>query len=514
MRRKLIAEANRRGINAFGTAFNEEPEPPPPPPTEEEIASRAPQSFGEFAQGTLAFPLHDWQRKHLCPILERLRHERGLRILLHAPPQYGKSILVSQRLPAYLIGHDPLTRIGLACYNETHAGNFGYVVKELMASPEYAEMFPRSVVSKNAPASEFSTAPRRSLRDGQHSFVAMGLLSGYVGRGVDTLLIDDPYKSAADAESEAINGGVWRWWTATARPRINRWTNVVVMFHPYHDDDFAAKLKREGGWEHYRFAAIADGKAVGIDPTGRAIGEPLSPMRTIDELETEKAAQPIIFAAQFQGLPSSQVGSLFKGEIKFIERPTDIVKAVRAWDIASTPGGGDYTAGFELALRKNGRICLLDGVLLQSGPEEVDEAVLSAAKSDGHAVRIHIAQDPGSAGVRDAAALSKMLAGYTVTVTRVSGSKESRARPFASQVNLGNVDAVDVPTLVQSGPYKGMTVMQALIKMLTGFPHSNAKKDGVDAVSDAFSELTNPSDEDETVGYLPSQFVSGFNRAR
>jgi predicted phage terminase large subunit-like protein len=512
LRRKLIAEANRRGINAFGTALNEEPEPPPLPPTEEEIASRAPQSFGEFAQSTLAFPLHDWQRKHLCPLLDRLRYERGLRILLHGPPQFGKSILVSQRLTPYLVGHDPLHRVGLACYNETHAGNFGYVVKELMASAEYAEMFPRSVISKNVSSSEFSTGPRRSLRDGQHSFTAMGLLSGFVGRGVDTLLIDDPYKSAADAESEAINNAVWRWWTATARPRIGRWTNVVVMYHSYHDDDFAARLKREGGWEHYRFAAIADGKPVGIDPTGREVGEVLSPMRSLEELEIERAAQPLIFAAQFQGLPSSQVGSLFKGEIKFIERPTDIVKMVRAWDIASTPGGGDYTAGFNLALRKNGRFCLLDGTLLQAGPEEVDEAVLTAARTDGRSVRIHLAQDPGSAGVRDAASLAKKLAGYSVTVTRVSGSKLSRARPFASQVNLGNVDAVDVPTLVTSGPYKGMSVMQALLKMLAAFPHSNAKKDGVDAVADAFNELNIPTEEDKPVGYLPSQMVTSTNR--
>lgn len=457
----------------------------------EEANPRTPQRLTEFVASTVAFPLHDWQRLHLCPILERLRTGKGLRILLSAPPQYGKSIIVSQRLPAYLLGHDPTHRIGLACYNVSHAENFGAVVRDLMASAEYAEMFPQSAISKDAAAGAFSTKSRQSLLDGQDSFVAMGLLSGYVGKGPDTIIIDDPYKSAQDAESPQINTNVWRWWSATARPRIKEETNVIVMYHPYNDNDLAARLEKEGGWEKYRFPAIADDNEDESDPTGRAFGEVLSPMRSLASLEIERANNPVVFAAQFQGRPSADVGAFFTGELFSAPHPTEITRAVRAWDIAATEGDGDYTAGVPMAKLPDGKfIILANVVLIQEGPDKVDAAILDAAHDDGKEVDIRLAQDPGSAGKRDALAISRKLAGYRVTVERVSGSKESRARAFAAQVNLGNVGIVESKKLVTSGPYRGMTVTNALRRMLKGFPHSSNKKDGVDAASDAFSRLT------------------------
>jgi predicted phage terminase large subunit-like protein len=320
----------------------------------------------------------------------------------------------------------------------------------------------------------------------------MGLLSGYVGKGPDTIIIDDPYKSAQDAESPQINTNVWRWWSATARPRIKDETNVIVMYHPYNDNDLAARLEKEGGFEKYRFPAIADANEDGSDPTGRNPGEVLSPMRSLASLEFERANNPVVFAAQFQGRPAADVGAFFKRELVACDYPQDIIKVCRAWDIAATFEGGDYTAGVKIAKLRSGRFIILDVILLQAGPDEVDDAILSAAKADGKTCEIRLAEDPGSAGKRDAASLVKKLAGYTVTAVRVSGPKESRARPLASQVNVGNVGVIESSALVTSGPYRKMTVTNALRRMFAGFPHSSAKKDGVDAASDAF-EVVNES---------------------
>lgn len=458
----------------------------------------APDSLADFVHASVAFRLHRWQAENLCPILERLRYERGLRILLHAPPQFGKSILVSQRLPAYLLGHMPTHRIGLACYNETHAANFGAIVRDICASAEYRCMFPESVIDKNVAAGEFSTRPRKSLRDGQPSFLAMGLLSGFVGHGVDTLLVDDPYKSAADAFSEAINGGVWRWWSQTAKPRIGDEANVVVMFHRYGIDDFGGKLLREGGWEYFRFPAIADDNTDHADPTRlgmpggwRDAGELLSPMRSGEWLESQRTADPFTFSGQFQGLPIPDTGGMFRaGKIDIAEaRPVGLTRLTRAWDIAATPRGGDYTAGVLMGRDADGRFWLIDCILLQGSPEEVDAAILQAAATDGRDVAIRIVQDPGSAGKRDAVGLVKKLAGYPARIVAVSGPKESRARPLAAQVNVGNVSAVASTRRVESGPYAGRTSMDALLIMLQNFPMAGAKKDGVDAAADAFNEM-------------------------
>lgn len=457
-----------------------------------------PSSFFEFAQQSLAFPLHPWQELY-CEILERLRTEQGLRILVHGPPQYGKTILTSQRMPAYLLGHDPLRRVGVACYNETHATNQTAVVRDLMASDEYRAWFPASAVSKDVSAKEFSTAPRQKLRDGQVSLKALGLLSGFTGRGLTDLFVDDPYASADAASSPAINGKVWRWWTQTAKPRLMPSTNVVVMFHRYHDDDLAANLAKEGGWELYRFPAIADGDtSAGIDLTLergiRAIGEPLSPMRSLENLRTLEAADAYTFASQFQGKPRPDSGGFFVvSKLEMLDTAPVVVATCRAWDIAATAVAGDYTAGVKIGKTGEGRFVILDAVIVQGGPEEVDRLIDQTAKLDGRSCTIHLAQDPGSAGKRDAQAISRRLAGYSVVVESVSGSKESRARPLASQVNVGNASMVLQPeSVVRTGPHAGKSVSSAAVAMLANFPAGTAKKDFVDAAADAFNQLSKP----------------------
>ena len=51
-------------------------------------------------------------------------------------------------------------------------------------------------------------------------------------------------------------------------------------------------------------------------------------------------------------------------------------------------------------------------------------------------------QDPGQAGKEQAQSYTKMLSGFIVKVLPESGSKESRAEPFAAQWQPGNVDVL------------------------------------------------------------------------
>lgn len=459
-----------------------------------------PPGLADFVESTVSFKLHDWQRNHLCPILQRLATEKGLRILLHGPPQFGKSVIVSQRLPAYLMGCDPARRVGLACYNETHATGFGQVIKDLMASEDYTSLFPASVIDKDAPAARFSTTARKAKRDAQPSFLAMGLLSGFTGKGVDALIIDDPYKSAEDARSVTINEKVWRWWEQTAKVRLSEETNVVVMFHRYHEDDFAARLEAEGGWEFYRFAALADENADGSDPTGRAAGEPLSPMRSRAYLDALRESDPVTFAGQFQGRPIPESGNFFDvSRIAVLDAaPVDIVRSVRAWDIAASEGRGDYTAGVKIGRHRDGSFWLLDVVLGQWGPEEADRHILQTAALDGAGVPVRLAIDPGSAGKRDALALTQKLAGFAVESERVTGPKPARAKPLASQVNVGNVRAVRCEHLASA------------LRQFAAFPNG-AFDDAIDAAADAFNALTAPP-ESKAAPVSPVAAMGGAKR--
>jgi hypothetical protein len=88
-------------------------------------------------------------------------------------------------------------------------------------------------------------------------------------------------------------------------------SNVVVMFHRYHENDIAGYLMSKGDWEIITFPAIADGNP--SDPTDREIGEVLSPRcHTIEALLKKQADDPKTFAGQFQGNPIAEGEKLFE----------------------------------------------------------------------------------------------------------------------------------------------------------------------------------------------------------
>src|SRR5688500_15320203 len=77
-------------------------------------------SLARYVELTMAegFRLEHWQHR-ICERLQRLPFETGQRLLIHGPPQFGKSLLISQRLPAWMLGMRPDARIRLACYNQS-----------------------------------------------------------------------------------------------------------------------------------------------------------------------------------------------------------------------------------------------------------------------------------------------------------------------------------------------------------------------------------------------------------
>lgn len=162
-------------------------------------------SLANFVEATTGYQLDGWQ-KHLCARLERLEYERDQRIVIHAPPQMGKSIILSQRFPAWLLTRRPDITIKLACYNITRAAKHSRVARDLMQSDQFLRMFPSPDLRlpKITSAEEWATAARLARRDSQSSFKALGLQTGFVGEGADLLLVDDPYAAPEDARSALI----------------------------------------------------------------------------------------------------------------------------------------------------------------------------------------------------------------------------------------------------------------------------------------------------------------------
>ena len=165
------------------------------------------------------------------------------------------------------------------------------------------------------------------------------------------------------------------------------------------------------------------------------------------------------------------------------EVPEDVVQWVRGWDLAATDTseGGDpaYTASILLGRRRDGTYVIADATNHRYKAEKVRALVKQCAVADKarfRRMRIRMSIDPGQAGKEQSQSYIKMLAGFSVRAVRETGSKESRAEPFAAQWQAGNVALV-------AGPWN-----EDLLGQYESFPESKYK-DLVDAGSNAFNEL-------------------------
>jgi predicted phage terminase large subunit-like protein len=361
-----------------------------------------------------------------------------------------------------------------------------------MQSGEYAEMFPSPKLRLPVVASteEWSTSARRALRDGQPSFKALGLATGFVGQGVDTLIIDDPYASPQDAYSPIINASTHGFWSDTAKPRLNDETNVVVMFHRYTETDLAGWLMETepNEWELIRYAAIADGDYVHPDtgkvypdPIGRAEGEKFSARFSNDWYETQQK-NTFVWLSQFQGRPSAREGGMFKlHQLPIVPVAPVEAQRVRYWDLGGSDSKkADYSVGCLMSKTSAGLFHVEDVHRGQWSPKERNEQMRTTAESDNQkypGIKTWIEKVPGLA-VEVIDNIVRYLAGFSVHTEMAKNDKVTRADPFASQCEANNVKVV-------SGPWNA-----AFRTELMAFPNGK-NDDQVDAASGAFSKLAN-----------------------
>jgi hypothetical protein len=157
------------------------------------------------------------------------------------------SEIVSRKLPGFMLGLDPtLDLISVSAEAELAQG-FGRDVRNLLDSPEYRNVFPDVGLSAD------STAKGRwNTRQGG-SYYAVGIGGSLFGRGGGAI-IDDPFKSWDDAQSERQRERVWDWFRGTLYNRIRPGQPIILIQHRMHEDDLAGRLlkaQEEGGdrWE-------------------------------------------------------------------------------------------------------------------------------------------------------------------------------------------------------------------------------------------------------------------------
>lgn len=183
-------------------------------------------------------------------------------------------------------------------------------------------------------------------------------------------------------------------------------------------------------------------------------------------------------------------GTMFKRHwFKMIDLAPIDANRCRAWDLAGTEGGGDYTVGTLLAIDDDGRIFVEDVIRDQWGPAHVEKVVKQSAEMDGYDVLVRLEQEPGSSGKSVSANFVRMLIGYDVKGVPASGHKTTRWKLLAAQAEVGNVYLVSAPW---NSPW---------IDEMCGVPNTT-HDDQADSVSLAFNTLAEIQREEYSVEFL------------
>ncbi len=294
--------------------------------------------------------------KALAAALEEVYDKKIQKLIITFPPRHGKSELTSRRMPAYILGRDPYAHVMMATYNQPFAEDFGREVREIMQSPSYKQVFPRTTLRKGSQASD----RLQTKQGGKVSFVGRG--GSITGRGADYLIIDDPIKNSEEAQSDTIRELCWTWFNRDVMSRMMTDAGcVIIIMTRWHEDDLVGRLtdpenpcfnEREASqWKIINIPALAEDN----DILGRQPGQALWPQRfNVKYLEDYKARDPEGFSALYQQRPSPLEGAFFKkGMIVPYER-NEIPNRLRVY------AASDHAV---TSKQSNDRTCVLFGGL-------------------------------------------------------------------------------------------------------------------------------------------------------
>lgn len=338
------------------------------------------------------------------------------RLLICEPAQYGKTEQASRLFPSWLLGDLPDTRIILCSYGADLATENSRHTRNYVGSEAYARLFGnRSAVDEPVELSpESRSVVSWNLKDHRGSVFAAGVGGGITGRPANLIVIDDPFKSREDAESETYRKKVMSWYRSVVYPRVANTPGaaIIIMHTRWDQEDLAGQLltqmvsdEEADQWEVVFLPALALAEdqypkseaefrenllrgiyiPMGGDPLGRKPGEALWRERSDEKklAATRANMMDYDFEAIFQQLPRMAEGEFFdEKDFEIIEKGPSDLQWYRYCDLAlGESKTSDNNSTIAVALdEKTGDLHLRDRIKVRGLDEflgQVGAAMLS-----------------------------------------------------------------------------------------------------------------------------------------
>lgn len=232
------------------------------------------------------------------------------RLMVFMPPRHGKSQAISEYFTAWYLGTFPDRRVILTSYEADFAAQWGRRARNLLEATGTA-LFAEAVDI----AGDSSSASRWDVKGHRGGMMTAGVGGPITGKGAHLLIIDDPVKNHAEANSKTYRESAWDWYQSTAYTRLEPGGAIILIMTRWHEDDLGGRLldaTKTGGdqWTVVNLPAIAEEH----DQMGRPVGTPLCPEwfdhTALEQIKT--AVGPYVWSALYQQSPKSPEGALFK----------------------------------------------------------------------------------------------------------------------------------------------------------------------------------------------------------
>lgn len=268
----------------------------------------------------------------------------------------------SRKLPAFMLGLNPDTKICIGSYAATIARDFNRDVQRIIDTPSYRELFPETHLNGSNVVTMANTYLRNSdvieMVGHKGSLRVVGRGGSLTSKTVDVSILDDVYKDYAEGNSPIVRNAAWKWYTTVVRTRLHNDSQELIVFTRWHDDDLIGRIEKSGetvieikswddvknipagAWVRINFEGLKTGEPTEIDP--REPGAALWDRRhSRAKLEGQRALDPVQFQCLYQGNPGNAEGKLYRNPFRTYVDKSEWGTYVRSGNYTDVADEGD-----------------------------------------------------------------------------------------------------------------------------------------------------------------------------
>ena len=289
---------------------------------------KATESLIEFIKFTKPDYQVNWHHELICNEIDELLNRKYEMLIVSTPPRFGKSEIVSRRLPAYKLGRDPDSSIIACSYAADLSSRMNRDVQRVIDDYTYSLLFPdtrlnSSNVRTTAQGSYLRNSDIFEIVGHKGVYRSCGIGGGITGMGFSGVgIIDDPTKNREEAESITVRDKTYEWYTDVFLTRREENAPILITMTRWHEDDLTGRIvdvsEREVGTDNCRIItlpALSEDEIPDYDirtAPGQSLWIKKFPVSVLEKI---KATVPVYtWLSLYQQRPSAAAGNLVKKE--------------------------------------------------------------------------------------------------------------------------------------------------------------------------------------------------------